>query len=46
MNTPGLRERCADGRGTRGAQSLYPEQFSQLMDQLRIIAPAVGRTAG
>jgi 3-deoxy-7-phosphoheptulonate synthase len=27
-----------------GAQSLYPEQFSQLMDQLRIIAPAVGRT--
>jgi len=29
-----------------GAQSLYPEQFSQLMDQLRIIAPAVGRTIG
>jgi 3-deoxy-7-phosphoheptulonate synthase len=27
-----------------GAQSLYPEQFSQLMDELRIIAPAVGRT--
>jgi 3-deoxy-7-phosphoheptulonate synthase len=26
-----------------GAQSLYPEQFSELMDQLRIIAPAVGR---
>ena len=26
-----------------GAQSLYPDQFSQLMDQLRIIAPAVGR---
>jgi 3-deoxy-7-phosphoheptulonate synthase len=26
-----------------GAQSLYPEQFSQLMDELRIIAPAVGR---
>ena len=27
-----------------GAQSLYPEQFRQLMDQLRMIAPAVGRT--
>ncbi len=26
-----------------GAQSLYPEQFSRLMDELRIIAPAVGR---
>jgi 3-deoxy-7-phosphoheptulonate synthase len=26
-----------------GAQSLYPEQFSTLMDELRIIAPAVGR---
>src|SRR5277367_339262 len=26
-----------------GAQSLYPDQFSELMDQLRIIAPAVGR---
>jgi len=26
-----------------GAQSLYPDQFSQLMDELRIIAPAVGR---
>jgi len=26
-----------------GAQSLHPEQFAQLMDQLRIIAPAVGR---
>src|SRR3984893_13523020 len=26
-----------------GAQSLYPEQFSKLMDQLRLIAPAVGR---
>jgi len=29
-----------------GAQSLYPEQFSELMDQLRIIAPAVGRSIG
>ena len=27
-----------------GAQSLRPEQFAGLMDQLRIIAPAVGRT--
>ncbi len=27
-----------------GAQSLYPEQFADLMGQLRIIAPAVGRT--
>jgi 3-deoxy-7-phosphoheptulonate synthase len=26
-----------------GAQSLYPAQFVELMDQLRIIAPAVGR---
>ncbi len=29
-----------------GAQSLYPQQFSELMDQLRMIAPAVGRTIG
>jgi len=29
-----------------GAQSLYPQQFSELMDQLRMIAPAVGRTVG
>ena len=27
-----------------GAQSLYPEQFSALMKELRMIAPAVGRT--
>jgi 3-deoxy-7-phosphoheptulonate synthase len=26
-----------------GAQSLFPNQFAELMDQLRIIAPAVGR---
>jgi 3-deoxy-7-phosphoheptulonate synthase len=26
-----------------GAQSLFPAQFAQLMDELRIIAPAVGR---
>jgi len=27
-----------------GAQSLYPEQFVKLMEELRMIAPAVGRT--
>jgi 3-deoxy-7-phosphoheptulonate synthase len=27
-----------------GAQSLYPQQFSELMDQLRMIARAVGRS--
>jgi 3-deoxy-7-phosphoheptulonate synthase len=27
-----------------GAQSLFPQQFQDLMEQLRIIAPAVGRT--
>jgi len=27
-----------------GAQSLFPEQFQKLMTELRIIAPAVGRT--
>jgi 3-deoxy-7-phosphoheptulonate synthase len=27
-----------------GAQSLYPTQFEQLMQELRMIAPAVGRT--
>ncbi len=26
-----------------GAQSLYPEQFAKLMEELRMIAPAVGR---
>jgi 3-deoxy-7-phosphoheptulonate synthase len=26
-----------------GAQSLFPDQFSELMDELRMIAPAVGR---
>jgi len=29
-----------------GAQSLYPEQFHQLMDELRMIAPAVHRKVG
>ena len=29
-----------------GAQSLFPQQFSELMVQLRMIAPAVGRTIG
>ncbi len=27
-----------------GPQSLYPDQFSHLMNELRMIAPAVGRT--
>jgi len=27
-----------------GAQSLFPDQFAKLMDELRVIAPAVGRT--
>ncbi|HVT46095.1 MAG TPA: 3-deoxy-7-phosphoheptulonate synthase [Thermoanaerobaculia bacterium] len=27
-----------------GAQSLYPDQFARLMDELRIIVPAVGRS--
>jgi len=27
-----------------GAQSLYPEQFERLIEELRMIAPAVGRT--
>jgi 3-deoxy-7-phosphoheptulonate synthase len=27
-----------------GAQSLYPDQFAQLMAEIRLIAPAVGRT--
>jgi 3-deoxy-7-phosphoheptulonate synthase len=27
-----------------GAQSLFPDQFDQLMKELRMIAPAVGRT--
>jgi 3-deoxy-7-phosphoheptulonate synthase len=26
-----------------GAQSLYPDQFDQVMDEVRMIAPAVGR---
>jgi len=29
---------------TDGAQSLFPDQFAQLMQSLRVIAPAVGRT--
>jgi len=29
-----------------GAQSLFPKQFSDLMQELRIIAPAVGRRIG
>ncbi len=33
-----------DNAFSDGAQSLYPDQFSKLMDELRMIAPAVGRT--
>ncbi len=29
-----------------GAQSLYPDQFSQLIKEIRIIAGAIGRTVG
>jgi len=29
-----------------GVQSLYPDQFAQLMAEIRIIAPAVGRRVG
>jgi 3-deoxy-7-phosphoheptulonate synthase len=32
-----------DNAMSDGAQSLFPEQFSKLMDELRMIAPAVGR---
>jgi 3-deoxy-7-phosphoheptulonate synthase len=32
-----------DNAFSDGAQSLYPEQFAKLMDELRMIAPAVGR---
>ena len=34
---------CPDKALSDGAQSLFPEQFIELMAQLRIIAPAVGR---
>ncbi|HTM89231.1 MAG TPA: 3-deoxy-7-phosphoheptulonate synthase [Terriglobales bacterium] len=34
----------ADHALSDGAQSLYPEQFRQLMSELRLIAPAVGRS--
>src|SRR3989440_6264843 len=34
---------CPDKALSDGAQSLYPEQFVKLMDEIRIIAPAVGR---
>jgi 3-deoxy-7-phosphoheptulonate synthase len=35
---------CPDKALSDGAQSLYPQQFVELMEQLRIIAPAVNRT--
>ena len=34
---------CPEKALSDGAQSLYPEQFAELMGQLRVIAPAVGR---
>jgi len=37
---------CPDKALSDGAQSLYPEQFAELMGQLRVIAPAVGRRVG
>src|SRR5229473_579812 len=38
---------CApDKAWSDGAQSLFPEQFAKLMDELRMIAPAVGRKIG
>ena len=39
--------KCTAIRITRvsdGAQSMFPEQFDQLMAELRIIAPAIGRS--
>jgi 3-deoxy-7-phosphoheptulonate synthase len=33
----------ADHALSDAAQSLYPEEFQRLMDQLRIIVPALGR---
>ena len=35
---------CPDKALSDGAQSLYPEQFTKLMQELRMIAPAVGRS--
>ena len=37
---------CPDKALSDGAQSLYPEQFAELMGQLSLIAPAVGRKLG
>jgi len=33
----------ADHALSDAAQTLYPDQFQRLMDELRIIVPAVGR---
>src|SRR6202008_5062327 len=39
-----IKGHCStDKAWSDGAQSLFPEQFSKLMDELRMIAPAVGR---
>jgi len=37
---------CPDKALSDGAQSLYPDQFAELMGQIRVIAPAVGRRVG
>jgi 3-deoxy-7-phosphoheptulonate synthase len=33
-----------DHAASEGALSLHPDRFAELMGQLRMIAPAVGRT--
>ena len=38
-----LANRASRPEGADGAQSLYYKQFAQLMAELRIIVPAVGR---
>jgi len=34
----------ADRALSDGAQAMFPSQFDRLMDELRIIAPAIGRS--
>ena len=41
---PNLLRSSAEKAVCDGPQSLYPDQFAKLMDELRIIVPAVGRT--
>ena len=40
----GVSYRSAWGALSDGAQSLFPAQFDRLMAELRIIAPAIGRS--